>query len=184
MVEILSPTNKTETWTNVWAYTTIPTVKEILILHSVRIRAELLRRDDQNQWPERPLVNRGRCPGAGQHRLQCPIAVGLSRHSPDTKCALNYAGHGRYFSGVFLGGIAVMEIDTDKIDEAVLALLYLTLHGGFRAWKGHDWDAMDRLHRKGMIENPVGKAKSVVLTDEGLKESERLFRKLFERSAA
>ncbi len=77
-----------------------------------------------------------------------------------------------------------MEIDTDKIDEAVLALLYLTLHGGFRAWKGHDWDAMDRLHRKGMIENPVGKAKSVVLTDEGLKESERLFRKLFERSAA
>ena len=77
-----------------------------------------------------------------------------------------------------------MEIDTDKIDEAVLALLYLTLHGGFRAWKGHDWDAMDRLHRNGMIENPVGKAKSVVLTDEGLKESERLFRKLFERSAA
>ena len=77
-----------------------------------------------------------------------------------------------------------MEIDTDKIDEAVLALLYLTLHGGFRAWKGHDWDAMDRLHRKGMIENPVGKAKSVVLTDEGLKESGRLFRKLFERSAA
>ena len=57
MVEILSPTNKTETWTNVWAYTTIPTVKETLILHSVRIRAELLRRDDQNQWPERPLVN-------------------------------------------------------------------------------------------------------------------------------
>ena len=77
-----------------------------------------------------------------------------------------------------------MEIDTDKIDEAVLALLYLTLHDGVRAWKGHDWDAMDRLHRKGMIENPVGKAKSVVLTDEGLKESERLFRKLFERSAA
>lgn len=56
MVEILSPTNKTETWTNVWAYTTIPTVKEILILHNVRIRAELLRRDDQNQCPERPLV--------------------------------------------------------------------------------------------------------------------------------
>ena len=27
MVEILSPTNKTETWTNVWAYTTIPTVR-------------------------------------------------------------------------------------------------------------------------------------------------------------
>jgi hypothetical protein len=75
-----------------------------------------------------------------------------------------------------------MDIDTDKIDESVLALLYLTLHDGVRAWKGHDWDALDRLYRKGMIENTVGKAKSVVLTDEGLAESERLFRNLFERS--
>ena len=75
-----------------------------------------------------------------------------------------------------------MDIDTDKTDEAVLALLYLTLHDGVRAWKGHDWDALDRLYRKGMIENPVGKSKSVVLTDEGLAESERLFRNLFERS--
>ena len=75
-----------------------------------------------------------------------------------------------------------MDIDTDKIDEAVLALLYLTLHDGVRAWKGHDWDALDRLYRKGMIENPVGKAKSVVLTGEGLAKSERLFRNLFERS--
>lgn len=72
-----------------------------------------------------------------------------------------------------------MDIDTDKIDEAVLALLYLTLHDGFRAWKGHDWDVLDRLHRKGMICDPVNKAKSVVLTDEGLAESERLFKKLF-----
>ena len=77
-----------------------------------------------------------------------------------------------------------MDIDTDKIDEAVLALLFLTLHDQVRAWKGHDWDAMDRLYRKGMIENPVGKAKSVVLTDEGLAESERLFTKLFSKSAS
>ena len=76
-----------------------------------------------------------------------------------------------------------MTIDTDKIDETVLALLYLTLHNGWRAWKGHDWEALNRLHRKGMILNPVGKAKSVVLTDEGLAESERLFRVLFERVA-
>jgi uncharacterized protein DUF6429 len=65
----------------------------------------------------------------------------------------------------------------------VLALLYPTLHDGVRAWKGHDWGALDRLYQNGMIDNPVGKAKSVVLTDEGLVESERLFRKLFERSA-
>jgi hypothetical protein len=42
-----------------------------------------------------------------------------------------------------------MEIDTDKVDEAVLALLYLTLHDGARAWKGFDWDTLNRLHAKG-----------------------------------
>jgi hypothetical protein len=71
-------------------------------------------------------------------------------------------------------------IDTDKIDETVLALLHLTLHDGARAWKGHDWGALNRLHRKGMIGDPISKAKSVALTDQGLAESERLFRKLFE----
>jgi hypothetical protein len=71
------------------------------------------------------------------------------------------------------------ELDTDKIDETVLALLYLTLHDGFRAWKGFDWNALNRLHDKGMISNPVGKAKSVVLTEEGLRESERLFKHMF-----
>jgi hypothetical protein len=72
-----------------------------------------------------------------------------------------------------------MDYDPDKIDEAVLALLYLTMHDGARAWKSFDWEAMNRLHEKGYISNPVGKAKSVILTEEGLKESERLFKKLF-----
>jgi hypothetical protein len=72
-----------------------------------------------------------------------------------------------------------MKIDTDKVDEAVLALLYLTLHDGIRAWKSFNWEAMNRLHEKGLISNPVGKAKSIVLTEHGLKESERLFNKLF-----
>ena len=61
-----------------------------------------------------------------------------------------------------------MEPDNDRIDEAVLALLYLTLHDGARAWKSFDWDAMNRLHEKGYISDPIGKAKSVVLTEEGL----------------
>jgi hypothetical protein len=74
-----------------------------------------------------------------------------------------------------------MEIDTAKIDEAVLALLYLTLHDGTRAWKGFDWDTLNRLHAKGLISNPVSKAKSIVLTDEGLRASERLFNELFAR---
>ena len=59
------------------------------------------------------------------------------------------------------------------------ALLFLTLNGDGRAWKGHDWDAMDRLHKKGMIFDPVGKAKSVVLTEEGEKRCGELFRKHF-----
>lgn len=74
-----------------------------------------------------------------------------------------------------------MEIDTDKIDDAVLGLLWLTLHDGRRAWKGFDWGALDRLHAKGLIADPANKAKSVVLTDEGLTRAEELFHILFTR---
>ncbi len=70
-------------------------------------------------------------------------------------------------------------MNTQKIDDAVLALLYLTLHEENRAWKGMDWDALARLHAKGLIGDPVGKQKSVVFTDEGLRDAERLFRELF-----
>jgi hypothetical protein len=71
-----------------------------------------------------------------------------------------------------------MDIDDRKIDETVLALLYLTLHDG-RAWKGFDFEVMSRLHQKGFIEDPVNKNKSVVLTEEGIAESRRLFELLF-----
>jgi hypothetical protein len=59
-----------------------------------------------------------------------------------------------------------MDIDQDKVDQAVLALL-----------------SLGRLHQKGYITDPVGKAKSVLFTDEGLRESERLFNALFCRQA-
>ncbi len=72
-----------------------------------------------------------------------------------------------------------MKLDLDKIDRAVLALLSLGLHDHYRAWKGFDWDALARLHAKGYISDPVGKAKSVVFTEEGLAESERLLQELF-----
>ena len=75
-----------------------------------------------------------------------------------------------------------MEIDEEKIDDAVLALLYLTLHDGGRAWKSMDWEAMNRLHEKGLISNPVGKAKSVLFTEEGQQKSEELFKQLFAKS--
>ncbi|RQR61488.1 hypothetical protein DIE18_12940 [Burkholderia sp. Bp9125] len=72
-----------------------------------------------------------------------------------------------------------MKVDNAAIDDAVLALLYLTLHDHNRAWKSFDWDALNRLHERGLIGDPVNKAKSVVLTDEGMRESERLFKRLF-----
>jgi hypothetical protein len=72
-----------------------------------------------------------------------------------------------------------MKLNTDRIDEAVLALLQLGLHDGARAWKSFDWDAMARLHAKGYITDPVGKAKSVMFTEQGLRESERLLGALF-----
>jgi hypothetical protein len=74
-----------------------------------------------------------------------------------------------------------MELDEERIDEAVLALLWLGRHEHHRTRKGCDWDAMDRLHLRGMFSDPVGKAKSVVFTPEGAGEAERLFRSPFAR---
>ena len=54
LIEILSPSNQAKTWSNVWAYTSIPTVQEILVLHSTRMQAELLRRTQTGGWPEEP----------------------------------------------------------------------------------------------------------------------------------
>lgn len=72
-----------------------------------------------------------------------------------------------------------MNIDTDAVDDAVLALMYLTLHDHARSWKGFDWEALDRLYEKGFICDPVNKNKSVELTDEGMLKSQRLFKQLF-----
>jgi len=74
-----------------------------------------------------------------------------------------------------------MEYDENKVDDMVLALLFLTLHEDCRAWKGHDWGALGRLHAKGMIRDPRGKAKSVVLTEDGKKRAEALFMENFGR---
>jgi Uma2 family endonuclease len=54
LVEILSPSNEALTRANVWAYTTIPSVSEILLLASVKVEAELLRRGADGNWPEAP----------------------------------------------------------------------------------------------------------------------------------
>ena len=76
-------------------------------------------------------------------------------------------------------------MDENKVDEAVLALLYLGIHErheatAARTWKSFDWDALDRLHSKDLITNPATKAKSVLLTEVGLREAEAAFRRLFD----
>ena len=70
----------------------------------------------------------------------------------------------------------------NKFDEMVLAMLYLNMteeFGATRAWKSFAWEALDRLHEKGFIGDPKSKAKSVVMTEEGLALAEALFVKHF-----
>ena len=75
-----------------------------------------------------------------------------------------------------------MDYDKDKVDDCTLALLYLVMWEekfGSRAWKGFDWDTMNRLHKKGYISDPKIKAKSVAVTEEGCKQAKELFKKIF-----
>ena len=76
-----------------------------------------------------------------------------------------------------------MDYDDDKIADAVLALLTLTMHDesdlGCRAWKSHDWSIMERLHERGFIADPKNKKKSVWLTRTGMQRSRELFDELF-----
>ena len=74
-----------------------------------------------------------------------------------------------------------MQIDDDKVDQAVLAMLHLTSfadRGVTRAWKSLDWDALDRLHARGLISEPRSKARSVVFSEEGRRLAEESFRAL------
>jgi uncharacterized protein DUF6429 len=74
-----------------------------------------------------------------------------------------------------------LNYDPQKVDDMVLALLYLTSWsdgGVVRAWKSHDWNALDRLHEKGLVSDPKSKAKSLVLSDEAAQRAKDLFQRL------
>lgn len=73
----------------------------------------------------------------------------------------------------------------DRIDEAVLALLYLGhwIEGPdniARAWKSLDWNALERLHAKGLISNPIGKSKSITLSAKGVSLAKQAHDALFQ----
>ncbi len=79
-----------------------------------------------------------------------------------------------------------MAYNQEKVDEMVLALLALTLFkegSEFRAWKGHDWETMDRLYQQGYIFDPRSKAKSVALSPEGVQKAKALFAQHFGHDA-
>jgi hypothetical protein len=71
-------------------------------------------------------------------------------------------------------------LDTDKIDDAVLAVLMLGASGN-KAWKGIDAAALDRLHAKGLVGDPYGKTPTIELSEEGLARGKRLVVELFGR---
>ena len=56
LVEVLSPSNHAETWRNVWAYMTIPSLREILVIRGLSVGVELLRRNGDGTWPDKPLA--------------------------------------------------------------------------------------------------------------------------------
>ena len=76
-----------------------------------------------------------------------------------------------------------MPYDKDKVDEATLALLYLSLtrapDGGGRAWKAYDLQTLTRLHQKGWLAPPKTRDITVNLTPAGVQQAETFFRKYF-----
>lgn len=52
--------------------------------------------------------------------------------------------------------MAELGLDTEKLGDAALVIL-IALHGGNRVWKGLNWPITDRLHAKGLIEDPAPK---------------------------
>ena len=54
LIEVLSPTNERNTWSNIPLYASVPSVMEILIVDSTEIAVQILRRNDDGTWPQNP----------------------------------------------------------------------------------------------------------------------------------
>jgi Uma2 family endonuclease len=59
LVEVLSPRNSRDTWSNIPLYATLPSVMEVLIVHSAIVKAELLVRDPLTGWAANAAVFTG-----------------------------------------------------------------------------------------------------------------------------
>jgi hypothetical protein len=79
-----------------------------------------------------------------------------------------------------------MEYNEEKVDDMILALLYLTSSTdkyGTRTWKGLDWKVLDRLYKKGYISDPREKGPTMQLSAAGAERSKRLFEENFIKEA-
>jgi hypothetical protein len=77
-----------------------------------------------------------------------------------------------------------MDYDKDKIDEAILALLGALEFDNGRVWKRLNFGAMDRLHERGLISEPKGRAESVYLTEAGMRQAKALASKYFAKESS
>lgn len=73
----------------------------------------------------------------------------------------------------------MMKFDKQKIEDAILALLGLFSFDENRSWKNYDFNVMNELYKKGLIENPANKNKSVYLTQKGMQKAQALIEKMF-----
>lgn len=52
LIEVLSESNRSDTWGNIALYATVPTVIEMLVVDSTRVEAHVLRRQSDGIWPK------------------------------------------------------------------------------------------------------------------------------------
>jgi hypothetical protein len=69
--------------------------------------------------------------------------------------------------------------DSQKIEDAVLALLGAFEFDNGRAWKRIDFSVMEALAEKGYISDPHGRSESVCLTIDGLARAKKLAERMF-----
>ena len=68
LIEILSPGNIAATRDNLRSYATLPSVQEIVIIHSARPLAEVFRRGPEGSWPPGPELVGAEGTARSQHR--------------------------------------------------------------------------------------------------------------------
>ena len=56
LIEILSPSNEADTYENIRAYATLPSIAELVVVHSTRMEVELLRKGAGSVWPANATV--------------------------------------------------------------------------------------------------------------------------------